>query len=230
MYRSEDLGESWVEVNASFTVTGRPFYFAYIVVDPTDFNRVYKPGLALGTSTDGGKSFTSIMSMGGTYHSDLHALWVNPNNPHQVLIGTDGGLYISYDRANRWRHVKGLPISQFYEVSFDMEWPYNVYGGLQDNGTWMGPSRSVAGIQNSDWENIGMGDGFHAFPDATDPDIVFVEYQGGNLLRYRKSTGEVKQIRPYPDVQLEHADSHVSNTAGDYVRRISVPPAIPGPW
>ncbi len=199
MYRSDDLGQSWTEVNASSTVSGRPFYFAYVVVDPTDFNRVYKPGGSLGTSIDGGKSFTSIMSTGGTYHSDLHALWVNPTNPHHLLLGTDGGLYISYDRGNHWRHVKGLPISQFYEVSVDTEWPYNVYGGLQDNGTWMGPSRSVAGIQNRDWQNIGSGDGFHAFVDPTDPDIVFVEYQGGNLLRYRKSTGEVKQIRPFPD-------------------------------
>ncbi len=195
MYRSDDTGEHWREVNASNSVRQRPFYFSLVVVDPQDFNRVYKPGLFLAVSDDGG---TSFKPGGGSYHGDLHALWINPTSPHHLVLGTDGGVYISFDRGGNWRHVKALPVSQFYEVAYDMEIPYNVYGGLQDNGTWMGPSRSVAGIQNRDWRNIGFGDGFHAAPDPSDRDIVYVEYQGGMFMRYRRSTGELKDIKPYP--------------------------------
>jgi photosystem II stability/assembly factor-like uncharacterized protein len=197
LYRSEDLGERFEQVNASNVVQARPFYFALVVVDPTDHNRVYKPSFFLGISTDGGKSFSSPITGEQRVHVDHHALWVNPKNPHHLILGTDGGVYISYDRGSRWRHVRSLPVAQFYEVSYDLEWPYNVYGGLQDNGTWMAPSRSIGGVKLADWRNIGMGDGFHAFPDPTDRDLVYVEYQGGNLLRVRKSTGEVKEIKPY---------------------------------
>ncbi|GBD32643.1 hypothetical protein HRbin33_01616 [bacterium HR33] len=197
LYRSEDLGEHFEQVNASNVVQARPFYFALVVVDPTDYNRVYKPSFFLGISTDGGRSFSSPITGEQNVHSDHHALWVNPKNPHHLILGTDGGVYMSYDRGAHWRHVRGLPVAQFYEVSYDLEWPYNVYGGLQDNGTWMAPSRSIGGVKLADWRNIGMGDGFHAFPDPTDRDLVYVEYQGGNLLRVRKSTGEVKEIKPY---------------------------------
>jgi len=196
-YRSEDLGESWTEVNASNTAQARPFYFATVIVDPTDFNRVYKPGFTLGISSDGGRSFSSFLTSGGSVHGDHHALWINPGNPHELVLGTDGGVYISPDRGNHWRHVRSLPVSQFYEVSYDMDFPYNVYGGLQDNGTWMGPSQSAGGVENRDWSNIGFGDGFHAFPDPVDADIAYVESQGGSLVRVRRSTGEVKEIKPY---------------------------------
>jgi len=194
LYRSDDTGESWKEMNSSFTVTGRPFYFAYLVVDPLDFNTVYKPGFSLGVSTDGGKSFSGG---GSSYHGDLHALWVNPKNTQELLLGTDGGVYFSTDKASHWRHAKNLPVSQFYHVSFDMQRPYNVYGGLQDNGSWVGPSRSVSGIENKDWQNIGYGDGFWAFADPRDPDTLYVEYQGGNMLRVQRGTGEAKEIKPY---------------------------------
>ncbi len=193
-YRSDDLGESWTETNASSAVVGRPFYFALVVVDPVDFNRVYKPDFALGMSTDGGKSFGQL---GSSTHGDHHALWIDPHDPQHLILGTDGGVYISYDRGAHWRHVGTLPVSQFYEVGYDMAMPYNVYGGLQDNGTWMGPSRGIGGVRGREWRNIGFGDGFHAFPDPTEPDLVYVEYQGGRLLRVRKSTGEIKQIPPY---------------------------------
>ncbi|UCF41249.1 MAG: glycosyl hydrolase [Gemmatimonadota bacterium] len=224
MYRSDDTGEHWREVNASNSVRQRPFYFSLVVVDPTDFNRVYKPGLSLAVSDDGGNAFSSFLGGGGgSYHGDLHALWINPSDPHHLILGTDGGVYISHDRGNRWRHVKSLPVSQFYEVAYDMEIPYNVYGGLQDNGSWTGPSRSVAGIQNKDWRNIGFGDGFHAVPDPNDEDIVYVEYQGGMFMRFRKSTGEIKDIRPYPragDPKLRfnwNAPMHVGPSGALYV-------------
>jgi photosystem II stability/assembly factor-like uncharacterized protein len=198
LYRSDDLGESWREVNSSFNIQARPFYFAHLVVDPTDFNTIYKPGFTLTVSTDGGKSFMGGMfsGFGGGVHSDHHALWINPKNPHELVLGTDGGAYMSYDKGNRWRHIKALPVSQFYRISYDMEWPYNVYGGLQDNGSWAGPSRSTSGVQNRDWRNIGGGDGFYAFRAPDDPDLVFVEYQGGEISRFRLSTGESKQIKP----------------------------------
>ncbi len=197
LYRSDDAGATWREMNASNTVQARPFYFALVAVDPADDQRVYKPGFTLGVSADGGRSFSSFLTSAQSVHSDHHALWINPKNPYHLVLGTDGGVYVSMDRGAHWRHVKGLPVSQFYEVSYDMEWPYNVYGGLQDNGTWMAPSRGVGGIQLSDWRSIGYGDGFHAFPDPTDRDLAYVEYQGGNLLRFRKSTGEIKDIKPY---------------------------------
>jgi photosystem II stability/assembly factor-like uncharacterized protein len=202
LYRSDDLGESWTQVNNSMNVTMRPFYFAYLVVDPVDFNRVYKPGFVLTVSDDGGKSFTSPFTGGfgfGGVHPDHHALWVNPDNPKELVLGTDGGVYISYNGGSAFSLVRALPVSQFYEVSYDLEWPYNVYGGLQDNGTWMGPSRSPGGIQNSDWKPIGFGDGFHAYRDLADPDLVYVEYQGGQIMRHHLSTGEIKQIQPLPE-------------------------------
>jgi len=200
LYKSDDLGESWEQMNNSLAVKSRPFYFAYVVVDPEDFKRVYKPGFYLGVSTDSGKSFTSILSGGFdmAVHSDHHALWINPDNPYELLLGTDGGVYMSYDRAAHFRLIKALPVSQFYEVSYDFDRPYNVFGGLQDNGSWMGPSRSAGGIENKDWTLVGQGDGFHTYRDPEETDIIYAEFQGGNLTRYHLSTGESKEIRPLP--------------------------------
>ncbi|HEX8184392.1 MAG TPA: glycosyl hydrolase, partial [Blastocatellia bacterium] len=195
VYRSEDLGESWAKVSSSQSATGRPFYFASVTVDPKDYNRLYKPDYSLSVSTDGGQSF---VARGGRAHGDFHAVWVNPLDPFQIYVGTDGGVYVSNDKANSFRFLSNLPVGQFYHVSFDMEQPYNVYGGLQDNGSWMGPSQSVNGIENKDWRNVGFGDGFHTYPDPLDKDIVYSEFQGGNVLRFHKSTGEIKAIRPYP--------------------------------
>ncbi len=203
LYRSDDMGATWEEVNSSMNVTSRPFYFAYIVPDPVNPDRIYKPGFLLTVSDDGGESFTSPFSAGGfdvgSVHSDHHAMWVNPLNSEELILGTDGGIYFSYDHGGAWRHAKGLPVSQFYEISYDMEFPYNVYGGLQDNGTWVGPSRKSGGIMPSDWTLLNGGDGFHVFVDPSDPDFIYVEYQGGNLSRLQKSTGETKDIRPYPE-------------------------------
>lgn len=200
LYRSDDLGRSWEEVNSSFNVTARPFYFSRLVVDPTDHDRVYKPALGLGISTDGGESFGSMLGggFGGNVHPDHHALWIDPDNPRHLVLGTDGGVYVSFDGGSDFRHVGTLPVSQFYQVSVDDQFPYNVYGGLQDNGSWMGPSRSTAGIENRDWENVGMGDGFYTFRDPADPDYVYAEYQGGMLSRLHLPTGETRDIKPLP--------------------------------
>ncbi len=196
LFRSDDLGETWKEMNSGAEIVGRPFYFAALWVDPDNFNRVYKPGTGFIVSDDGGKTFSHIA---GSVHSDFHALWIDPKNPDQLFVGTDGGLYTSVDRGNTWRFVTNLPLSQFYHVSYDMAQPYNVYGGLQDNSTWYGPSRAPSGIQNRDWRSVFGGDGFWAFVDPTDPDFVYAEYQGGNLARINKKTLETKEIKPLPE-------------------------------
>lgn len=199
LYRSDDTGESWREMNSSFNIQVRPFYFAHLTIDPNDHNTVYKPGLSLTVSTDGGKTFNQPFGQGGgSMHGDLHSLWINPRDSQELVVGTDGGVYISNDKGAHWRHVKSLPVSQFYRVSADMDWPYNVYGGLQDNGSWSARSRGPAGVQNRDWRSIGFGDGFYAFRDPTDPDVVYVEYQGGKISRGRLSTGESRDIQPLP--------------------------------
>jgi len=197
LYRSDDTGASWAEVNSGFAVQARPFYFASLAVDPKDHNTVYKPGLTLGISTDGGKSVSNSMYSAGGYHGDIHPIWIDPRDPNVILMTTDGGLYISRDKAHHWSFVGSLPIAQYYHVSYDMHVPYNVYGGLQDNSSWKGPSRHVGGIQNKDWSNIGGGDGFWAFADPNDPDILYSMSQGGELVRVQESTGEIKDIKPY---------------------------------
>lgn len=202
LFRSDDRGDSWAEVNNSFNVSGRPFYFARLAADPKNADRVYKPGFFLTVSDDGGKSFSAAFStsegFGEAVHGDLHALWINPDNPDQMLLGTDGGVYQSLDRAAHWRFLSNLPVAQFYHVSADMADPYNVYGGLQDNGTWMGPSRATDGISNRHWRVIDGGDGFWTFSDPSDADYAYAEYQGGMISRFRKSTGEARDIKPLP--------------------------------
>ncbi len=220
LYRSEDLGESWSWAGTTNAVESRPFYFSLLLVDPTDHKRVYKPAGSLAVSSDAGQTWDGLA--GGT-HADHHALWIDPYNVHHLLLGTDGGLYESYDRGVNWNFRQSLPISQFYQVSYDMQRPYNVYGGLQDNGTWYGPTATPAGIQNKHWNNIGGGDGFHAYVDRADPDIVYVEWQGGRMERMRKSTGERKSIQPLerkgdPKYRFNwNAAMHVSPTRTDTI-------------
>jgi photosystem II stability/assembly factor-like uncharacterized protein len=194
IFRSDDHGETWRETNTGVNVTIRPFYFGMVVADPKDEKRVYKPGINLMVSDDGGGTFTAI---GQGVHSDYHAVWVDPANNERILVGTDGGVYASENRGATWRMFGALPISQFYHVSYDMEFPYNVYGGLQDNGSWMGPSQRSGGIANRHWRVLGGGDGFWAFVDPNDPDFTYVEYQEGNISRVRKSVGESKNIKPF---------------------------------
>jgi photosystem II stability/assembly factor-like uncharacterized protein len=196
LYRSDDLGEHWREMNDSFNVQVRPFYFAHLVVDPANHERVYKPGYMLTFSDDGGKTFMNSGFSSGV-HPDHHALWVNPRNTHELFIGTDGGAYHSLDKAQRWRALNVLPVSQFYHVNYDLDMPYNVYGGLQDNGTWMGPSQAPGGVSNHHWRTIGGGDGFAVTTDPSEPDIVYLESQGGRIVRFRRSTFEAKEIYPY---------------------------------
>ncbi|MEK6300749.1 MAG: glycosyl hydrolase [Acidobacteriota bacterium] len=195
VYRSDDMGETWTRAGSSQTAIGRPFYFSRLVVDPKDYNRLYKPDYSFSVSTDGGQSFTG---RGGRAHGDYHDAWVNPQDPFNLFVATDGGVYVSRDKANTFKFLSNLPVGQFYHVGYDMERPYNVYGGLQDNGSWMGPSQSPNGVENKDWRSVGFGDGFHVYPDPTDKDVLYSEFQGGNVMRFHKSTGETKLIKVFP--------------------------------
>lgn len=195
LYRSEDKGGSWKKVSNEFNTTVRPFYFARMVVDPKNDSIVMKCGLNMVITEDSGNRFRS---MGGSVHSDVHDIWINPNNTKHVIIATDGGMYESVDRGYSFKMWMNLPVSQFYHVSVDNENPFNVYGGLQDNGSWYGPSRKAGGITNSDWKSTLGGDGFYSFRHPTNKDIIYSEYQGGNLARYNAKTGVAKEIKPYP--------------------------------
>ncbi len=203
LYKSVDNGSNWLKINSQNAMGERPFYFSNIVPDPVENNRIYKPGFNLLVSTDGGKIFQGASVEGGAYHSDLHALWISPKDNRLMYIATDGGVYVSRDKANTWSHCENIPVAQFYHVSVDMAKPYNVYGGLQDNGSWMAPSQSVGGIQNSDWKTIGYGDGFNAYADLKDENILYWQYQGGRIYRSNKLSGEDKFIKPFPDASTE---------------------------
>ncbi len=198
LYRSDDSGESWRMINTSFNVGVRPFYFSHLAVDPRNPERVYKPGFMLTMSEDGGKSFSGAGFNFGSYHSDTHAFWIDPANSDHLMLGTDGGVYVSWDRGGRWMFLRTLPVSQPYRVALDEAQPYNVYGGFQDNGCWYGPSSGGGGIGNDEWKNFGFGDGMYTFPDPTDANVIFWEYQGGEIYKFFRKTKETKQIRPYP--------------------------------
>ena len=195
LFRSGDGGKTWQERDRSNMMVWRPFYFANLIVDPKNENRVYKPDLTLVMSEDGGKSFTAV---GGDAHGDFHDLWINPENTDQLIAGDDGGVWYSHDRANSWWKANNLPVAQFYHVSADMADPYQVYGGLQDNSSWVGDSQYPGGITNGRWENLFGGDGFWAFSDPADPNFAYAEAQGGEIGRVNRSTLEKRSIKPQP--------------------------------
>jgi photosystem II stability/assembly factor-like uncharacterized protein len=199
LYRSGDKGETWVKMSEQLMTGERPFYFSLLVPDPVEPERIYKPGMNLWVSLNGGKIFQGTSVSGGAYHPDTHALWINPSDNRMMYMGTDGGLYVSHDKGNAWYFIQNLPVSQFYHVSVDNQLPYNVYGGLQDNESWVGPSRRAGGIRNSDWKAIGSGDGFYAYCDPKDQNIVYSQSQGGYIYRQNMKTGESRLIKPFPD-------------------------------
>ena len=199
LYRSGDKGLTWKMITESQAVNDRPFYFSYLATDPIDTNIVYKPGFSLNKSTDGGKTFGSAAVEGGNYHGDCHVLYISRKDNNFIYMGTDGGVYCSMDRGNTWRFLRNLPVSQFYHVSADMADPFNVYGGLQDNGSWYAPSNAAGGISNADWKNVGYGDGFYVYCDKLDSTILYWQFQGGKIARYYKKTGEYKSLIPFKD-------------------------------
>jgi photosystem II stability/assembly factor-like uncharacterized protein len=195
LYRSNDGGKTWKQLDRSQSMIWRPFYFSNLIIDPKDENKVYKPDISLIASTDGGNSFSDIS---GGAHGDFHCVWIDPNNTDHLITGDDGGVWYSYDGGNRWWKADNLPVSQFYHVSVDMNLPYRVYGGLQDNSSWVGDSSYPGGITNSRWENIYNSDGFWAFADTADPDYMYAEGQGGEIGRINRKTLESRNIKPLP--------------------------------
>jgi photosystem II stability/assembly factor-like uncharacterized protein len=195
LYRSDDAGKTWKQLDRSQNMIWRPFYFSNLIIDPKDENKIYKPDGSLIASNDGGKSFSNIS---GGAHGDFHDVWIEPANTNHVITGDDGGVWYSYDGGNRWWKAENLPVSQFYHVSVDMDTPYHVYGGLQDNSSWVGDSSYPGGITNNRWENIYGGDGFWAFADSADPDYIYAESQGGEISRINRKTLESRNIKPLP--------------------------------
>ncbi len=197
-YRSDDGGFKWTLVNSEARqVTNRPFYYQEIYVDPKNENRVYNVHSQINLSEDGGRSF-GMENIAAGIHVDHHALWIHPENPHFILIGNDGGIGISRDRGKNWVLDEKLPVGQFYHVNVDQEMPYNVMGGMQDNGSWLGPAYiwNAGGIRNYYWNNVGGGDGFDVIPDAEDGNWVYSMSQGGNLARVDRKTGLTWRIKP----------------------------------
>jgi photosystem II stability/assembly factor-like uncharacterized protein len=198
LYRSDDGGRTWEARDRSQSMIWRPFYFATLIVDPKDENRLYKPDFSLIVSTDGGRSFSTIS---GGAHGDFHDVWVDPSSTDHLIAGDDGGVWYSYDAGNKWWKADNLPISQFYHVSLDMDRPYHVYGGLQDNSSWVGESEYPGGITSGRWENMYGGDGFWMFVDTADPDYIYAEYQGGEIARVNRKTHETRNLKPLPHYQ-----------------------------
>ncbi len=206
LLRSDNGGATWRTVNNTTNIAARPFYFCDIRVDPDNENRVYNMFTIVTVSNDGGKTFQTLIPY-NSVHPDHHALWIHPKNGAFMVNGNDGGIAISYDRGATWRFVENLPLAQFYHVSVDNETPYHIYGGLQDNGSWRGPSSvwENGGIKNYHWDEVCFGDGFATVPDPKDASIGYAMWQGGNLVRFNVKTGERKSIRPAPpseDVKL----------------------------
>jgi photosystem II stability/assembly factor-like uncharacterized protein len=198
VFRSADRGKSWEVVNQ---LVPRPFYYGQVRIDPEDPDRAYVLGVSFHYTTDGGKHFKTAPGAG--VHSDMHALWVNPKDAKHLILGTDGGLYVSKDQGKTWAAKRGLVISQFYGVAVDSRTPYRVYGGLQDNGTWGGPVATPYpdGITIADWKRIGTADGFQVAVDRDDPDTIYYEIQYGGLNRTTlkgPKTDATKKIRPGP--------------------------------
>jgi len=198
LFVSDDGGSTWSKRDKSQWMVWRPFYFANLIVDPKNPDRVIKTDGALIISDDAGKSFSAVGGFTGM-HGDVHDVWIDPQNTQTLIAGDDGGIWYSYNGGSKWWKGANLPVSQFYHVSLDMADPYRVYGGLQDNSSWVGESQYPSGITNAQWENMYGGDGFWMFADPTDPDYLYAEAQGGTIGRVNRHTHETRDIQPKPN-------------------------------
>ena len=197
LFRSEDRGTSWTKVSDNTAITFRPFYYDDIRVDPSNPNHLWALASTILVSNDGGRSWTSTSN---GMHGDQQAMWIDPKNPKRILAGCDGGFQISYDGGVNWEVINNVAFTQFYHVSFDNQMPYNVCGGLQDNGTWCGPSMvtSREGIRKRDWVTVSGGDGFEGVISLADPNLIFSDSQGGEIYVTSLKTNASRQIAPYP--------------------------------
>ncbi len=204
LYTSTDGGYHWILVTDDpDIVTNRPFYFNDIIADPINENKLYALWQTVNVSIDGGKSFKTVADFNQA-HADHHALWIHPKNPNLLINGNDGGVSISRDGGKKWIFSTGIPIGQFYHVAVDNEIPYNVYGGLQDNGSWRGPAYTwmSEGIRNYLWQSVWGGDGFEVMPDADNARYGYDISQGVGLGRYDAETGQSYGIKPpAPDLK-----------------------------
>jgi len=205
LYRSVDGGFKWEKINDKNDIGNRPFYYSEIYVDPQNENRVYSVFTYINVSEDGGKNFTQLMPAYGVtngVHPDHHAWWIHPTNGQFMLDGNDGGLNITKNGGKTWRFIGNLPVAQFYHINVDNEYPYNVYGGMQDNGSWRGPAYvwKDQGIRNSYWQEIAFGDGFDVVPDKDNSQFGYAMSQQGYVRRYDWKTGNDYTVRPtHPD-------------------------------
>jgi len=210
LYKSEDGGFTFKKINDKSDIGNRPFYYSDIFVDPQNENRVYSVFTYVNVSEDGGENFSQLMPAYGVdngIHPDHHAWWIHPDNGKFMIDGNDGGLNITHDGGKTWRFIGNLPVAQFYHIAVDNEFPYNIYGGMQDNGSWRGPSyvfRSQ-GIRNDYWQEISFGDGFDVIPDRDNSQFGWTMSQQGYVSRYDWQTGNnytVRPTHPDPDVKL----------------------------
>ncbi|MCX6560436.1 MAG: hypothetical protein NTZ26_07960 [Candidatus Aminicenantes bacterium] len=225
IYRSEDGGATWSYQNR---LNNRPFYYSHIYINPVEDKWVYFLNTSLNFSADSGKTWSTI----GGLHPDFHAMWLDPANKNRFYVGQDGGASITYDHGKTWLFYDNLCVSQFYAVSADMRDPYYVYGGLQDNGTWGGPSMSREGTILTDfWFNVGGGDGFHTQNDPTDWRTLYGESQGGSVQRVNVETREAKSIRPsqgnIANYKQYFPDAPAQPAAGQRGAQAPQPPAKP---
>lgn len=215
LYRSDDGGDNWTKINDNSSGRGsggignRPFYYADLFVDPVNENRLYTVFTYVNYSIDGGKSFKQLMPAYGTpkgIHPDHHAFYVHPTDANFMIDGNDGGLNITRDKGKNWRFAENIPVAQYYHINVDNDFPYNVYGGMQDNGSWVGPGYVLksGGIRNSYWQEVMFGDGFDAMPDLDDNRFGFAMSQQGYVGRFDRVTGLTKIIRPtHPDPDMK---------------------------
>ena len=197
VYKSKDGGMNWFKVTESEQAGNRPFYYADLRVDPQNPDRLYSLWTYVTRSDDGGKNWKTITPY-NRIHPDHHAMWIDPANPAHIIEGNDGGMNISYDYGESWHFVENLPLAQFYHINVDEQLPYNVYGGMQDNGSWMGPSYSLTtdGIRNEEWSELFFGDGFDVVPVPGRTDAVYAQSQEGNVGLVNTETGYSELIKP----------------------------------
>jgi len=197
LYKSIDGGKKWSLVSTK-NIGDRPFYYAELYVDPKNENRIFNIYTYVSMSEDGGKSFRSIADYGNDVHPDHHAFWIHPDDPSFIIDGNDGGLNISRDGGANWYFAGNIPVGQFYHVNVDIDFPYNVYGGMQDNGSWVGPSAVLkrGGIRNHDFQELYFGDGFDVVPFRADSRFGYAMSQGGNVGFYDRESGKTRFVKP----------------------------------